>query len=608
MKKSDWIFIASVLLYSILFWKQMPGINFLAFTGILLTGQVLLNRSVLKKRNWLIAAGGALFSAFFVMYYGNPLSVFAVFFSMLMCSYFAFVQKGSVPAAIFSSFISIASSIGFMVVRIAERRKERIENTGNNRGWKKILIVMIALVVVTIFFAIYRNSNLLFYNLTEKINFDWISFGWIFFTFFGALVVYGFYYHKTIPGFAEWDAARPVDIDPVKEPGVLDNLMSIDSERFSGIVLLSLLNIMLLVVNTLDLNFIFGGDRKLPQGISWTEYLHQGVGMLIFSIILAMLIILYYFRGRMNFQNSKALRALAFLWIVQNALMLLSTAWRNEVYVSAFGLTYKRIGVYIYLLLALIGLIVTAWKVQSKKTNIFLIRMNSWLFYGVWIISCAISWDEWIMHYNTQNKVRTDLVYLNSLSGDILPQLVDYSISHPAETEKTGLRMEIPRRTYLFLCEQKYLRENAKWPSFVLKAAQSYNALKDRSSFGECKRLNVYSTEMKDIWYFEGFKEIIEIDAGKNDLTGIGEAWKFPNLGVLDLTGNPGIVSLQGIEKCQKLEYLNLNQTSVTDYSPLLQLKNLKRINVDIMGQDMQDKLLAVNPELQIVTYQNRGE
>lgn len=607
MKKSDWIFLSSVMLYSILFWKQLPGLNIFAFTGILLAGQSLISRRVFKNRNWVLAAAGAVFSAFFTMYYGNPLSIFAVFFSLLMCSYFAFNQEGSVLSAVFSTGVSIMASIGFMIARLVERNKERAENQDTNRGWKKFLIVIIALVVVIIFFIIYRNSSVLFYNLTQKINFDWISFAWICFTFLGALIVYGFYFHNSIPGFAEWNAGRPVNLDPGKEPNWLDRLMSIESEKFSGIVLLSLLNIMLLVVNGLDLAFIFGGDGKLPQGITLSEYLHQGIGMLIFSIILAMLIILYYFRGRMNFQDSKALRMLAFTWIIQNALMLLTTAWRNEVYISAFGLTYKRIGVYVYLLLAVIGLVVTGWKVRAKKTNVFLIRMNSWLFYSVWIIACAINWDGLIMHYNVQNKGRIDLVYLNSLSENILPELVGYSLSHPNETAKANLRLEIPQRAYLFLAKQKYLRENQKWPSYVIKPAENYSALQ-YYSFGTSKRLNIYGKEVKTIYYFPGFQHILEIDAGANDLVNIGEAGNFPDLGVLDLADNNKLVSIAGIEKCSKLEYLNLQRTHVSDYSPLLEMKNLKRVMVDGMGQDMQDKLHAINPGLQIITYQNRSE
>src|SRR6187551_736785 len=107
MKKTDWIFLASVLLYSILFWKQLPGLNAFIFSGILLTGQVLLDPRILKIRAWQLTALGTLCSSFCVLYYGNTLSMFATFFSLLMSSYFACNQKGSVLVGVFSSMISI---------------------------------------------------------------------------------------------------------------------------------------------------------------------------------------------------------------------------------------------------------------------------------------------------------------------------------------------------------------------------------------------------------------------------------------------------------------------------------------------------------------------
>jgi hypothetical protein len=603
MKKTDWIFLTSVLLYSLLFWKQLAGLNAFVFSGVLLAGQVLLDPRILKIRAWQLTALGSLCSSFCVLYYGNTLSIFATFFSLLMSSYFACNQKGSVLVGVFSSLISISASIAFMITRFFERRQERGENTGASRVWKRTLIVFLALGVVLIFFFMYRDASLLFYNLTQKINFDWISFGWIAFTVVGALVVYGFYFHNSIPGMGEWDSKHPLKLDPEKEPGWIDKLMSMDSERFSGIVLLSLLNIMLLIVNGLDLAFIFSGEGKLPQGVSCMQYVHQGVGTLILSIVFAMLIILFYFRGRMNFAvNGKALRILALIWIVQNAFMLFSTAWRNEVYVLVFGLTYKRIGVYIYLLLTLIGLIVTAWKVQGKKTNAFLVRMNSWLFYSVWIIACFVNWDQLIIRNNLSTGLKPDLGYLYSLSENILPSLIDYSVKHPQETANAGLRLALPQRTYLFLCKQKYLRAEQKWPSYVIKSDLNYNDLKQHAVVGTSTRLDVRAQELKGIYYFPAYSTIIALEAGENDLKDIGEAGKFPNLQVFGITNNPKLTSLAGIESAGKLEYLDISGTNIEDFSPLLKLKNLKEINIDAMSDEWKQKLYAVNPTLQINT------
>ena len=608
MKKTDWVFLVSVLLYSFLFWKQMPGLNIFIFSGLLLAGQVLLDPRMLKIQSWLLAAVGTLCASFCVFYYGNMLSILATFFSLLLSSYFAFNQKGTVLAGIFSSIVSIAGSVGFMIARLFSRNAERTQETKGHRTWKKVMIVISALIVTLIFFFMYRDSSVLFLKLTQKINFDWFSFGWVCFTFLGALIVYGFYFHKTIPGIENWDGNQPTKLDPEKAPNWTDRLMTMDSERFSGIVLLSLLNILLLFVNVLDLSFIFAGDGNLPQDVSCMQYVHQGVGTLITSIVLAMLIILFYFRGRMNFaENGKALRVLALIWIVQNAFMLFSTAWRNEVYVLVFGLTYKRIGVYVYLVLTLIGLIVTAWKVQGKKTNAFMIRMNSWLFYSVWVLACFVNWDGLIIKNNLSTRLKPDLDYLNSLSSTILPELVDYSTKHPAKTSSAQLTLVIPKRVYLFLNEQTQLRADNKWPSYILKANHNYTDLMQRPTFGKSKRLAISNSDIQTIYYYKGFENIVALEAANNDLLTIGDAAKFQNLQVLDLSFNPRITSIAGLENTSNLEYINLYDTGVRDFSPLLKLKNLKRIICNGMSIAWQNKLQAANLQL-VVTTQYQSE
>lgn len=604
MKKPDYIFLVTVLAYSILFYKQRAGLNFFIFSSLLLVGQVLMRPGILRNRFWIFSAIGAISTSFCVLYYGNMLSIFASLFSLLLTSYFAFQKEGSVLVGIFSAFISVWASIGFMISRIIERQKNKPTIGSGNKAWKKTVIVLFALFVVLIFFLMYRESSVLFYQLTQKINFDWISIGWIGFTLLGGLVVYGFYFHNAIPGLANWDGKCALNITPQLDETFWDKVMSMDSEKFTGLVLFSLLNILLLVVNGLDLAFIFNNNGNLPQGVSCKEYVHQGVGMLITSIVFAMLIILYFFRGRLNFsENGKALRYLAILWIIQNAFMLYSTAWRNDVYILAFGLTYKRIGVFIYLLLVLIGLLVTAWKVQGKKTNAFLVRTNSWLFYGVWVLACYPNWDAIVFNNNIKTVTNPDLHYLSSLSDDILPELANYVHKNPHAGEEFGLEQRIQLRTYLFLANEKMLKEENKWPSYRIKTDANFDALKNFPSIGSQSTLNLNWQELKHIYYFPGFDSIRSLGIAGNDLVDVGEIGQFKNLQVLDLSNNHDLKSLAGIERLNRLEYLSINNSAITDYSPLLKLKNLKRLTVDNLNSDWIQKLQYANPKLEFNTY-----
>jgi hypothetical protein len=602
MKKNDLIFATTILFFSILFWKQMPGLNFFIFTILLLGGQVLMKKEVLQKRNWIFSAIGALCSTFCVLYYGNTLSIFASFFSLLIASYFAMEGKGSILIGMVSSLLSIGSSLGFMISRIIERRMERMEKKGDNKSGKRFLIVLIALLVVMVFVLMYRESSVMFYNLTQKINFDFISITWIVFTFIGALIVFGFYYHNSVPGMSDWDSKHALQLSPSKEESWMDKMMSMDSEQFSGIVLLTLLNILLLIVNGLDAAFIFGGGEKLPVGITYTQYVHQGVGMLITSIVCAMLIILYYFRGRMNFSGKvNVLRNLAIFWIIQNAFMLFSTMWRNDSYIFMFGLTYKRIGVFVYLLLTLIGLFVTAWKVYGKKTNAFLVRTNSWLFYSVWVIACFVNWDGMILNFNTKNIKEPDVVYMSSLSDNILPDLLHYTENSTMFSSDAELKQTLSNRIFIFLSKQKYVSEEMKWPSYQWKAASMYNEFKNSPIPESGEMLNASDQELKQIYFFPAFENVASMDLSENDLENLGDVGNYHNLTSIDLRNNHDLKSLEGIQSLDELQTIYLYGDDIKDFGPLLQLKNLKTIGINSISQEWIDQIHQINPNVEFM-------
>src|SRR5437764_1048287 len=77
-------------------------------------------------------------------------------------------------------------------------------------------------------------------------------------------------------------------------------LQRINYENLSGIVLFSLLNILILFLNGIDFYSILSSNG-LPEGMTHSELVHQGVELLIVSILIAISIILFYFRGALNF-------------------------------------------------------------------------------------------------------------------------------------------------------------------------------------------------------------------------------------------------------------------------------------------------------------------
>jgi uncharacterized membrane protein len=161
------------------------------------------------------------------------------------------------------------------------------------------------------------------------------------------------------------------------------------------------------------------------------------VGAVIFSIVMAVGVILFYFKGGFNFDiKAKNLKRLASIWIVLNGILIASTIIKNSEYVSFFGLTYKRLGVYAFLILAIIGLVISFMKISRQKTNAFLFNQMVWYFYGTVLLCSFVNWGNIITHYNISvgkgvepkflsslefnDEIRRDYFIKNSLDGQYL--------------------------------------------------------------------------------------------------------------------------------------------------------------------------------------------
>jgi hypothetical protein len=430
MKRNDWLLIISTAIYSYLFYKEAAGINFFIFSVLLTVFLLLRDASLLRSRGWLMAALSVLISGAAVAAYGNWLSVWANIISLSILSGYSISTRSSVIITLFHSLYSYTSSMVFMVIDGIER-KSRSSSSQGSGGFTKFLLVLIPLLVTLLFFFLYRGSNAIFNNFAKNINFDFITWSWVAFTFLGFLALYGFFYHKRIKEIAQWDENAPRALAPreVSEEG--QGLFGLRNEYILGMLLFVMLNILLFIVNMLDVQYLYV-NSALPEGVSHSGYVHQGVELLILSIIIAIAIILFVFRGNMNFYSkNKTLRVLAALWILQNMFMVVSTILRNNMYIAEYGgITYKRIGVYVYLGLSLIGLLTTWIKIGKKKSNWFLFRVNSLSWWWMLVLASLVNWDALITNYNmghAKDLKELDKNYLIELAPSTLPEMLAYN-------------------------------------------------------------------------------------------------------------------------------------------------------------------------------------
>jgi hypothetical protein len=148
--------------------------------------------------------------------------------------------------------------------------------------------------------------------------------------------------------------------------------------------------------------------------------------------------------------------------------MISTTVFKNVAYISNWGLTYKRIGVYTYLLLAGIGILFTFYKVITKQSIWFLIRTNSIAFLICFSILSTINWNKVITNYNltTIELHKIDYDYLLSLGKDAYPGLIEHTAKYENENNY-AVRIELEENTKLYLTELQLDYNNYSWRSLI---------------------------------------------------------------------------------------------------------------------------------------------
>ena len=238
------------------------------------------------------------------------------------------------------------------------------------------------------------------------------------------------------------------------------SFLDIDFERRSGEITLFLLNVLLLVfIATYNYEQFF----ELVKKSHLSSETHERVTAVIFSIIMAVGVLLFYFKGGFNFdEKAKNLKKLAKIWILLNGFLILSTIIKNSEYVSFFGLTYKRLGVYAFLILSIIGLIISFVKIIKQKTNAFLFNQMIWYFYGTILLCSFVNWGNIITHYNISVEKGVEPIFLSGLNfNDELRR--DYFLKNNLD----GQYSEISREKEISLMQSRSLLSKALYYEFL---------------------------------------------------------------------------------------------------------------------------------------------
>jgi len=422
------VLITSALLFSILFHQQNFGLNVALFTLITIAILSFFNLEKMRNKQTLFYAGLYVLSGVLVFVNNSFLSYFTNFSAMCL-----FV--GSISEANNSIYIKWINGLSSIIAGFFHRKSEevKIEDSVETQEeptksidilhWVKLIAIPLTLVIL--FVVLYSNGNPIFKELIGEINFKFIEFKFILCALIGYAIMTN--YSKPIK-------IKPATLEDLNTSNYLEKNEDVDTETLKketqlGITILGFLNVLLIGYLITELLFVSRLQSLSAQELS--TQLHGGIYTLIISIVIAIITILVLFRGDLNFyKNNKTLKALTYSWIILNTVLVILVVLKNFYYVNQFGFTYKRIGVFVYLLLTIVGLITTILKVKNIKNLWFMLRANTNIAFVILLICTTINWDRTITNYNLTYINNPDLEYLVSLSNSNAEVLKNYNQTH----------------------------------------------------------------------------------------------------------------------------------------------------------------------------------
>ncbi|MDP3930193.1 MAG: DUF4173 domain-containing protein [Bacteroidota bacterium] len=482
--KTNKISLAAGIAYTFLIYQEGIGVNILLLNIILIGLQCWIHPQKMLLKSNLIFSAAALLSSTAALLHGHFLSILANITALLMLSINLVVENQNLISNLLHALYAWISTpfIKFIAMfnKTAQQTNQDEIPTEKNINYK--FAGIFSALIFIIFFAIYRNMSAGFDQFIKNLNTEFISLPLIIHYLFGVFLLSTFFKPYILNKLAQSESklGNYLAKSAYKSYAILGIAITETTEQFMAKIIFFGLNLLLLLVNLIDTYHL--SNQIMPQGLSYSEYVHQGVDALIWSIILAVSIILWVFRGSQNFNQNSHTKTLSYIWIALNVWLILTAAYRNYLYIHETELyTYKRIGVYFFLACSIIGLFLTFYKIQYQRSNYFLVRTNSFIWYTLLIGASTINWDKHIaqhhINYSLQTNKIADTKYLYKLSYSAYPALASYwyetNKSSGESAEMCRLEAQI---FYHVLSDEK---KNYSWKSYNLADSQTFTQLQN---------------------------------------------------------------------------------------------------------------------------------
>ena len=482
------IYILLLVIYSVLFWQEGLGLNLLLFS-FLSIGYLRIPLKISFRKDEVLILLSLIMASVGVLLFHSAFSI-VVYFVAFIC-YLAYLQAGrySILEAFVNSFIS------FFSLRTPLLPDPVFKKSAPKLAYLYVRIAFLPLVVFFVFFMLFMGGNQIFRNWSHEVFggffrlLDQLDMTYFFFLLLGLLILRGLFKEGRKP-FLKLSKTNLLLRGERKPASGQFKTLSLKKEYLSAFLLFVMLNLLLLVVNFIDIKWVWF-QFYLSESFSLKEFVHEGVGYLIFSLLLSVSLVFYYFRANLNFYpKSRWLKFLAQLWLLQNAVLAFSVARRTLYYVGFHGLANRRLAVFVLISVILVSLGLLVYKLASNRNNSFVFKQGSAFVMLFFALLSLVNWDQKVAKYNIQHGQANEIDVVNylNLSPRVFPYLyanldrIAYQIERHQENEVRWVNVnsieEFEERLNikkdLFLAREK----NQSWRSWNYADAQALQNLK----------------------------------------------------------------------------------------------------------------------------------
>jgi len=188
-------------------------------------------------------------------------------------------------------------------------------------------------------------------------------------------------------------------------------------------------NAVFVLQNTCDVVYLWGG-AGLPDGLTFAAYAHRGAYPLVATALLAGAFVMICVRPGGLTERSPLARWLVLGFLAQTVILAVSSWWRLDLYVEAYGLSRWRLAALIWMGLVALGLLLIAVRIGGLRSSRWLIEANAWTLSGALLLTALGDADGLIARHNVERSLAAeatfDLGYTASLGPAALPSLERY--------------------------------------------------------------------------------------------------------------------------------------------------------------------------------------